>query len=153
MLNKEENANKNVIKYIIKYLPSQIVPAMVGIISILIITRLFPPGDYGNYVLVMASISVFSTLVGWLSMSIIRFYPIYKRDEKLEQFYANIIKLSIISIGIISFIFSTILLFTKSYIPSGLYFLMWIGVIIFILTSFFEILLDFLRVTSQMERL
>jgi O-antigen/teichoic acid export membrane protein len=136
---------KSFIKDMVKYMPAQIIPAIVGIVSIPIITRLFPPGDYGNYVLIMATIGVLSTLVGWLSMSIIRFYPIYKRDGKLEQFYANIIKLSIISIGIISLIFSTILLFTKSYISSNLYFLMWIGILIFILTSFFEILLHFLR--------
>lgn len=140
---------KDLIKDMVKYLPAQIVPAIVGIISIPIITRLFPPGDYGNYVLVMATIGVLSTLAGWLSMSIIRFYPIYEKDRKLGQFYANIIKLSIISIGIISLIFSTILLFTKSYISSDLYFLMWIGILIFILTSFFEILLHFLRVKRQ----
>ena len=140
---------KNLIKDMVKYLPAQIVPAIVGIVSIPIITRLFPPSDYGNYILVMATIGVLSTLVGWLSMSIIRFYPIYKRDGKLEQFYANIIKLSIISIGIISLIFSTIFLFTKSYISSDLYFLMWIGILIFILKSFFEILLHFLRVKRQ----
>ncbi len=142
---------KSFIKDMAKYLPAQIIPAIVGIVSIPIITRLFSPGDYGNYVLIMATIGVFSTLVGWLPMSIIRFYPIYKRDGKLEQFYANIIKLSIISIGIISLIFSTILLFTKSYISSDLYFLMWIGILIFILTFFFGILLRFLRVKRQVN--
>jgi len=142
---------KKLIKDMLKYLPTQIVPAIVGIVSIPIITRLFPPGDYGNYVLVMANISVFSTLTGWLSMSIIRFYPIYERDGKLRQFYTNIIKLSIISIGVISLVFSSILLFAKSYVSTDLYFLMWIGILVFILTSFFGTLLQFLRAKRQVS--
>jgi O-antigen/teichoic acid export membrane protein len=142
---------KKLIKDMLKYIPAQIVPVIVGIVSISIITRLFPPGDYGNYVLVMATVGVLSTLTGWLSMSIIRFYPIYELDRKLGMFYANVIKLSIISMGIISLVFLSILLFTKSYISTDLYFLMWIGILIFVLTSFFGTLLNFLRAKRQVS--
>lgn len=71
-----ENMSKSFINDIYKYLPSQVIPAVVGFISIPVITRLFPPGDYGNYVLIMATTGVLLTLTGWLSMLIIRFYPI-----------------------------------------------------------------------------
>ncbi|PKP61715.1 hypothetical protein CVT91_02155 [Candidatus Atribacteria bacterium HGW-Atribacteria-1] len=137
------------IKDLAAYLPTQIVPAIVGIVSIPIITRLFPPEDYGNYVLVMATIGVLSTFTGWLSMSIVRFYPIYEKVRKLGQFYANIIKLSIISIGIISLVFLSTLLFAKAYISKNLYFLMWIAIFVFAFTSFFNTILDFLRVKRQ----
>jgi hypothetical protein len=88
---------KGFLKDAAKYLPAQIAPAIVGFISIPIITRLFAPEDYGNYSLVMATVMILVTLVGWLSMSIIRFYPAYERDNKLDFFCGNIIKLTFIS--------------------------------------------------------
>ena len=75
---------KNLVKDAGKYLPGQIVPAIVGILSIPVITRLFSSGEYGKYVLVMAAVGVLSAIIGWLPMSIIRFYPVYERDGKLD---------------------------------------------------------------------
>lgn len=142
---------RNSFKDMFKYLPAQIVPGIVGFISIPIITRLFPPGEYGNYVLVMATISVFSTIVGWLSMSIIRFYPAYERDKKLGEFYGTVLKMTFISILVLSLIFSGVLLLLKSHISAGLCSLMWIGVPVFILTSCFLLLLEFFRAKRQIS--
>lgn len=142
---------RDLFKDMTKYLPAQIVPGIVGFISIPIITRLFPPGDYGNYVLVIAIVNVFSIMVGWLSMSIIRFYPAYERDKKLNEFYANIIKLTIISILFLSLSFSTILLIIKSYISANMYSLIRVGILVFILTSGFGVLQHFLRAKRQVD--
>jgi len=73
---------KDFLKDTVKYLPAQIAPGIVGFISIPIITRIFLPQDYGKYSLVMATVMVLTALVGWLPMSIIRFYPAYERDKK-----------------------------------------------------------------------
>ena len=83
---------KNFIKDTVKYIPSLVVPAIVGLISIPIVTRLFSPADYGNYILVLSTITVLSTLASWSSMSIIRFYPAYERDKKLDIFYNTTLK-------------------------------------------------------------
>lgn len=141
----------NLLKDMVKYLPAQVVPGIVGFISIPIITHLFPPGEYGNYILVMATISMFSTIVGWLSLSIIRFYPAYERDKKLDEFYGTVLKMTFISILVFSFIFSILLLVLKSHISARLYPLMWIGVLLFILTSCFLLLLEFLRAKRQIS--
>ena len=138
-------------KDMIKYLPAQIIPALVGIISIPIITRLFSPEEYGNYVLVMSTVIVFSTITSWLSMSIIRFYPAYERDNKLNEFYNSIIKLTIVSILILSLAFSIVLLFTKPYVKTNLYSLIWVGILVFIFISFFNVLQHFLRAKSQIN--
>ena len=138
-------------KDMIRYLPAQIIPALVGIISIPIITRLFSPEEYGNYVLVMSTVILFSTIVGWLSMSIIRFYPAYERDNKLNEFYNSIIKLTIVSILILSLAFSIVLLFTKPYIKTILYSLIWVGILVFIFISFFNVLQHFLRAKRQIN--
>ena len=78
------------LKDAVKYLPAQIVPGIVGFISISVITRIFSPQDYGNYSLAMAAVMVLATLCGWLPMSIIRFYPSYERDKKLDLFLSLI---------------------------------------------------------------
>jgi len=133
------------IKDIIKYIPSQIVSAVVGLISIPIITRLFPPADYGNYILVLSTVSILVTLVGWLDISIIRFYPAYERDKKLDIFYSTALKWLSISIFGISILFLLILVIVKNYISPNLYNLMLIGIGVFICSALFSNLLNFLR--------
>ncbi|MCD6232858.1 hypothetical protein J7J81_00525 [bacterium] len=136
---------KDFIKDIFKYLPSQIVPAIVGLISIPIITWLFSPADYGNYILVLSTVTVLTTLVGRLSMGIIRFYPAYERDKKLDIFYSTVIQWLFISVFGISVLFLTVLLIVKDCIFQNLYNLMLIGVGVFICLTFFQTLLSFLR--------
>jgi O-antigen/teichoic acid export membrane protein len=143
--------SKNIFKDMSKYLPAQIVPGIVGFISIPIITRLFQPGEYGNYVLVISTVSVISVIVGWLSIPIIRFYPLYEHNKKLPAFYGTILTMTFISIIILTCIFVIILLFLKSNISRGLYLLMWIGVPVFIFTSCFEVFLEFLRARREIN--
>ena len=134
-----------------KYFPAQVVPAIVGFFSIPIITRLFLPADYGNYVLVLATVSILSAIVGWLSMSIIRFHPVYERDGKLEDFYGTVIKLLLISVTALSLIFLIILFLSRSYLSDNLYHLMRIGVLVFIMTASLNVLLHFLRAKRQVN--
>jgi O-antigen/teichoic acid export membrane protein len=142
---------RNLFKDLFKYLPGQVVPGIVGFISIPIITHLFPPDEYGNYALVMATIGVFSTIVGWLYFSIIRLYPKYERDKKLDEFYGTILKMAFISILLLSFIFSSVLLLLESHISAELWSLMWVGVLVFILISSFLVLIEFFRAKRQIS--
>lgn len=128
-----------------KYLPAQIVPAIVGFVSIPIITHIFPPGDYGNYILALSTATIFSTLAGWLAISIIRFHPVYERDGKLDEFYGLIIKLSIATISGIALIYIICLHFLHDYIQGNLYSLLLIGAILFVIMSAFNVLLHILR--------
>lgn len=136
---------KELFKDMGKYLPSCIVPAIVGFFSIPIITRLFPPEDFGNYALVYSTITILSTLVAWLVMGVIRFHPAYERDKKLDIFYSTVLKWFFISVFGVSIFFLIALLFGKDYISQGLYRLMLIGLIAFVSLSFFEVLLSFLQ--------
>ena len=136
---------KNFAKDMFKYLPAQIVPAIIGFISIPVVTRLFSSEDYGDYSLVIATIGVLTTLLGWLLISIIRFYPIYERDRKLDIFYANIMKLTLISIVVVTAVFLTLFFSIKNRLPSKLYLLIYLGVGVFIVTTIFDILQYFLR--------
>jgi len=142
---------KDFFKDMFKYLPAQVVPGIVGFISIPIITRLFLPQDYGNYSLVKATVMILTTLLGWLLMSIIRFYPVYERDKKLEVFYGNIVKLGGISILIVTVLFCSALFTVMHHFSSNLYFLMWVGVGVFIFTAIFNIFQYFLRSKRQVR--
>jgi O-antigen/teichoic acid export membrane protein len=141
----------NIFKDMGKYLPAMIVPGMVSFISIPIITRLFPPGEYGNYILVISTISVLGTLVGWLPVSILRFYPAYKRDNKLDKIHDTVIIMTFITILVSCLVFAGVLLLLKSRISEELYSLMSIGIIVFIVTSCFQVLIDFCRADRKIS--
>ena len=142
---------KSFIKDMVKYVPGQIVPGIVGIVSIPVFTRLFSPGEYGNYVLVMATVGALSIIVEWLHVSTIRFYPVYERDKKLDEFYGSVMKLALISILAVSLIASGVLVVLKPRISMNLYSLMWIGMLVFVLNSALDIPLCFLRAKRQVS--
>lgn len=141
----------SVFKDMVKYLPGQLVPGIVGFASIPIITRLFGPGDYGNYILVISIVSVFSTIAAVLSMPIKRFYPAYERNKRLEQFYSTVLKMTLVSIPVLSFLFLGALLLLKPHISPTLYPLIYIGVPVFALRAYLGILAEFLRVRRQIS--
>ena len=129
-----------------KYLPSYIVPSVVSFFSIPIITRLFSPGDYGNYVLVMATVAVLSAITtAWLGASVIRFFPIYNKQGGLNEFYNTVIKLTFISILSVFFILTGTLVFVRGYFSENLYPLMKIGGLLFLISAFYSVLLSPLR--------
>jgi len=143
---------RDFVKDLLKYLPAQIAPALVGLIAIPIVTRLFPPEDYGNYVLVMATVSILSTVAtGWLSNSIIRFYPAYELKGDLEHFYDTVVKMAFICIAAIFLGFLIILFLGRAHIPSSLHSLMYIGLLVFIVTACFGVLQSFLRAKRQVN--
>jgi O-antigen/teichoic acid export membrane protein len=136
---------KDFIKDFAKYLPAQIAPAVMGLITIPIVTRLFPPADYGNYVLVTATVSVLTTIVGWLSMSIIRFYPTCEREGRLPELYGTVIRWLLISVAIIAAFFLVAIFAVKAHLDIQLYHLMFIGTLFFIFTTIFQVLQSFLQ--------
>lgn len=143
---------KELFKDVAKYLPSYAVPAIIGIIAIPVITRLFPPADYGNYILVLATVSVLSSIaVAWISSSIIRFFPAYKLDDRLGELRGTTVKLTLISVIAISLISLSILFFVWNHISPDLYSLIRIGLLVFIVSSGSQVLLHFLRAKRQVN--
>jgi len=136
---------RDFVKDLLKYLPAQIAPAIMGLIAIPIITRLFSPEDYGNYVLVMATVSILTTIVGWLSMSIIRFYPACERDGRLPELYGTAVRWLLISVAVLAIIFSGLIFATRAKLGDQLYHLMLIGVLVLVATSIFRVSQQFLR--------
>jgi O-antigen/teichoic acid export membrane protein len=142
---------KDFVEDIVKYLPAQIAPGIVGVISIPIVTRLFSPGEYGNYSIVVATVMVLTTILGWLPMGIIRFYPAYERDQKLDLFYGIIFKLTVFSLLVVTGIFMGVLVLTKTLISPKLYFLMYVGVGVYVFTSIFNVFQYLLRAERRIN--
>lgn len=142
---------KELFKDIIRYLPSIVIPSIIGIFVLPIYTRLFPPEDYGNYILVITTVSIFTTFVSWLSMSVIRFYPACERDCQLLEFFSIVTKWLFISIAILVLVFFGFLFAIKAYLLRQLYHLLLISVLVCILSAVFEVLQSFLRARRQVS--
>lgn len=64
------------------YSVAHIIPALLALAALMLFTRVFPPGMFGRYSLVLAVAGVSSTfLYGWLDYSVRRFAP--KLDQNL----------------------------------------------------------------------
>lgn len=137
------------VKDLLLYLPSQIVPAIVGLIAIPIITRLFSPEEYGNYILVMATVSVLVIIVGWLPASIIRFYPTCERDGRIRELYGAIAIWFFVTVALLVIIYVGVIRAVHAYMGIQLYYLMLIGVLIFVLRAVFLVSASFLRAKRQ----
>lgn len=56
------------------YSVARLLPAVVGVVLLMVFTRVFSPVAYGRYVLTMTAVSIGATLsTGWLEQSIIRY--------------------------------------------------------------------------------
>lgn len=128
-----------------KYLPSKFVPAIAGLAAMPILTRLFPPEVYGNYVLVMATISGLAAMVSWLEMSVIRFYPSYERDGRLEELSSTVMMWLAISALGLAIVFAGTIFLVRTALGDQLHRLMLVGTLVFVLTASFGVPQDFLR--------
>lgn len=136
---------RDFVKDFSKYLPAHVIPGVITFVSIPILTRLFPPADYGNYSLAFATINVLIVLTGWLTMSTIRFYPSYEHDGRLAEFNNTVYKTAFFLILFLAIFFLVFIHLLKSRMSPNLYNLMLISVGVFTTTAFFSIIQGILR--------
>lgn len=142
---------KHLLKDIGQYVPSRVIPVIVGIVTLPVVTRLFTPTDYGNYILVRTTIYVLMAIAGWVSLSVTRFYPSYEKQGKTREFTELIMKLTFLSILATSIVSLCILILLGGYMSEKLYHLMLIGIFVFIPTFLFSLLLNFLRIKRRIN--
>jgi O-antigen/teichoic acid export membrane protein len=132
------------------YLPTLLLPALTGIITIPIYTRLFRPADYGQYALAIGVIELlFATTCTGFGSGVLRFYPIYSAKNKTGDFFSTLISFFgplVLTIGAISF--AAVFLLGKP-IFATLYPLLLISILIFVLRSAFDL---FLAVARAQEK-
>jgi O-antigen/teichoic acid export membrane protein len=132
------------------YSPSQFLPALTAFVTTPILTKLFPPAEYGYWALV-SSVSAFlvALAVSGLGSAVIRFYPAYKAKSNLDVFFATlVVSISAIIITVASLSFLTVFLL-KAYLPPALVKNFPLIIFIFVAQSIFSV---FIAVTRAQER-
>jgi O-antigen/teichoic acid export membrane protein len=141
---------KKFVKDLAIYSPSQFLPALTAFITTPILTRLFPPAEYGYWALAL-SVSAFlvALAVSGLGSAVIRFYPAYKATSTLNVFFATLGVSAGSAITVVAAVsFLTLLLFRES-IPPALYSLLPLVVMIFIAQSIFAVFISVMRAQGR----
>lgn len=92
-------------KDVLVYGPAIFIPAFIGMLNIVLFTRLFSPSEYGHYALILSTILFISTLVTqWIQQSIQRFRPEYREQSNFNEFDRSLMALmTLMLIGVLSF--------------------------------------------------
>jgi len=78
------------------YLPARLIPAVVGLATVMAFTRLFSPESYGRYALVLAAGGiVLVVLGGWLRECTIRFLPDERAAGTEDAFFVRIVAMAL----------------------------------------------------------
>ena len=82
------------------YAVAVVAPAVVGLGTVVIYSRMLAPAEYGHFALVMTSIAVTTGLTSrWLTVGITRLYPAAERDHRADDFVATALAVSAAAIA------------------------------------------------------
>jgi O-antigen/teichoic acid export membrane protein len=129
-----------------KYAPAQFLPALTALITTPILTRLFPPSEYGYWALAM-SVSAFlvALVVSGFGSAVLRFYPMYKAKSTLNVFFASLVfSNAVILVFVTGVAFLTLFLLRKN-LPPLLFQLLPITILIFVTQSIFTVFISVMR--------
>lgn len=141
---------KKFVKDLAVYSPSQFLPALTAFITTPILTRLFLPAEYGFWALA-ASVSSFlvALAVSGLGSGVIRFYPSYKVKSRLDVFFATLgASVGTVIAVVASFSFLTLFLL-RELLPSALYPLLPLAILIFVAQSIFTVFIAVMRAQGR----
>ena len=153
----EKNINRQIkrtAKDSLYYLPTKIIPAIVGIILIRILTTIFTPAEYGSYQITLATfglLRIFSVM--WLSSSTMRFYLPAIKEEKESVFLSTVFLGALagaLLLALTSFLVNWGIF--RHRIDGGLYHLINIAISASIFTAFFEIYVVAFRARLQPQK-
>lgn len=140
------------LKDVVRYLPARILPGAFGLLVLPLFTRLFTPGEYGVYTIILTTVGVLTVITNeWLGPSAIRFYSQFEKQDDLATFGATLRYLGLASVGGISFVAAggIVLLGDHATVKESY---LWYGLILFMLTASAGLLLQILvarRMASQ----
>lgn len=141
---------KNFIKDLAKYSLSQFLPAATAFITTPILTRLFPPSEYGLWALAQ-SIGAFLVAVAasGFGSAVIRYYPAYKARSTLHVFFASLGVSFNSIILLVAGISSIVIISFKELFPETLFSLLPVIILLFIAQSIYTV---FMALTRTQER-
>jgi O-antigen/teichoic acid export membrane protein len=153
MSNKDiQETLHHIVKDSLAYLPSYIVPAVCGLLSVTIFTRLLSVHDYSQYTMIFTTVTFVANICfAWLAFSGLRFFDESKTD--LESFLSTsltVLLVLILCIALLGFIVLFILTRCCPVKEMGAGFLG--GILLLSAKSLFDLLLIFMRADRQVFR-
>jgi len=77
-------------KDVLSYVPAVGIPALVSFFAIAVYTRLLSPEEYGEYTLVVTTVSITSSIaLSWLNQGALRFFSEYKKENRLVTYMST----------------------------------------------------------------
>lgn len=132
--------NNDIIRDLIYYIPSKVIPAFIGFFSVMIYTRLLTPNEYGIYNLIITTVSILtSVFLGWITQSSLRFYKQYELDDEEDIFLTTVILLLFIISGLIILFFFLLNRFTENLISGDFIYYLKIGILLVPVGGFFSV--------------
>jgi O-antigen/teichoic acid export membrane protein len=106
---------RRVVKDLLAYLPSKILPALTAFITVPIFTRLFAPDAYGNYNLAVgvSEFLIAGTVTGFAAGAV-RFYAAYQLKDKLSDYFGTIFSTTAVFTLIATIIAAGLMLVAKT---------------------------------------
>lgn len=136
------------------YIPSRIVPAIIGILLIRILTTIFSPEQYGFYQITLSTfglIRVFSMI--WLSASVTRLFMGYKNSNNQPIFLSTLFLSSVVSSLVVAFLVYLInATYFQSRLDPQLYHLINLAIAASVFNSIFEIFVTVYRAGLQPKK-
>lgn len=139
------NNQSSLLKDLLHYLPAQLSAAACGLASVMILTRLFTPQEYGDYAIAMATVAILGSVLGWVPVSIIRFHPVYEARGQSISFCSTILLLTTSCVLGVLALYSLVLASLFRHISGDLRSLLILGGGVFALSLYYEVLQHLLR--------
>lgn len=124
---------------LVRYLPSQAIPALISFFTIPVLTRLFDPTAYGDYRLVLATVGVFGSAAVWMPASIYRFYPELEREGRVGAFRTTMNRLLVATTGVFVLLWAAGLLIFAGSLPRDLTYLFTIGLVLMVVNTIWSV--------------
>lgn len=143
---------RRVIKDLLAYLPSKILPALTAFITVPIFTRLFAPDQYGNYNLAVgvSEFLIAGTVTGFAAAAV-RFYAAYELKEKLSDYFGTIFSTTAVLTIVGGIIAAVLMVAAKAadLVDDDLYSLLWVALLLFIVSSWYTVLMHIVRAEEK----
>jgi len=116
-------------KDILVYAPTKIVPSVIGILSVSLYTRLLAPREYGEFSLVIVTVSFVNALAfAWTGYVLLRYFERYKNKYTLHVLLSTLLFTILLLWGIISLAWLGLVIFLKPLWESSVIYLFQLGI-------------------------
>lgn len=141
---------KRIFRDLLTYLPAKVLPALTAVITVPIFTRLFLPDEYGNYMLAFGVAEfLYAAGVTGLASSAMRFYASYEVRSDLSKYFSSMFASTGLMSILAAALASVALVVFRSRIDAQLYPMLWVAILLFVIESWFNILMQILRAQER----